>query len=252
MHDKFWQHTQKNHWGIQRDTALYLCCVSSLKSSRDSSTLVSNQSLTHCSHRAGGLSTRGSSIDQVTLLTQDIRIAFRLRRRHELCLSISQQPTTLYGIVASPASCYNCYLIDTWSTWSWRWLAIAASPLRNGKRIRLRRLKNGVPQRFFLAPLLFNMHLYLWPAKCRLQKVSMHRYWRCWQTVKGVLSRDMAAVGEYLQAWKIRLSTTVQIRCRQLFINEEAKHELKVNCNNQTALLILPTRVAESEIESDS
>jgi len=62
----------------------------------------------------------------------------------------------------------------------------------------------------------------------------------------------MAAVGEYLQAWKIRLSTTVQIRCRQLFINEEAKHELKVNCNNQTALLILPTRVAESEIESDS
>ena len=179
MHDKFWQHTQKNHWGIQRDTALYLCCVSSLKSSRDSSTLVSNQSLTHCSHGAGGLSTRGSSIDQVTLLTQDIRIAFRLRRRHELCLSISQQPTTLYGIVASPASCYNCYLIDTWSTWSWRWLAIAASPLRNGKRIRLRRLKNGVPQRFFLAPLLFNMHLYLWPAKCRLQKVSMHRYWRC-------------------------------------------------------------------------
>ena len=29
----------------------------------------------------------------------------------------------------SPASCCNCCLIDTWPTWSWRWLAIAALPL---------------------------------------------------------------------------------------------------------------------------
>jgi len=28
----------------------------------------------------------------------------------------------------SPASCCNCCLMDTWFTWSWRWLAIAASP----------------------------------------------------------------------------------------------------------------------------
>jgi len=42
------------------------------------------------------------------------RIAFRLRRRLELCLSTSQQPTTLFDIAASPASCCDCYLPDTW------------------------------------------------------------------------------------------------------------------------------------------
>jgi len=37
-----------------------------------------------------------SIIDQVTLLTQDIKDSFRLRRRLELCLSISQQPDTAW------------------------------------------------------------------------------------------------------------------------------------------------------------
>ena len=57
------------------------------------------------------------------------RIAFQLKRKAELCLSTSQQPTTLYSTAASPASCCDCCLIDTWSTWSWRWWAIAALPL---------------------------------------------------------------------------------------------------------------------------
>jgi len=35
---------------------------------------------------------------------------------------------------ASHVSCSNCYLTDTWSTFSWRWLAIAASPLPPEKR----------------------------------------------------------------------------------------------------------------------
>ena len=56
-----------------------------------------------------------STVDQVTLLTQDIEDSFRLKRKQELCLSTSQQPTTLHGTTASPASCCNCCLIDTWS-----------------------------------------------------------------------------------------------------------------------------------------
>jgi len=38
--------------GTQRATVPYLCCVSPLKSSGGSTTLVSNQSSTHCSHRS--------------------------------------------------------------------------------------------------------------------------------------------------------------------------------------------------------
>ena len=69
-----------------------------------------------------------STVDQDTCWHRTPRIAFRLKRRLELCLSTSQQPAALYGTAASPASCCNCCLIDTWFTWSWRWLAIAASP----------------------------------------------------------------------------------------------------------------------------
>ena len=48
-----------------------------------------------------------SAVDQVTLLTQDIEDSFSVKKRLELCLSTSQQPTTLYDTSASPASCCN-------------------------------------------------------------------------------------------------------------------------------------------------
>jgi len=41
---------QRSHWGTQRAIVLYLCCVSHLKSQRDTSTLVLKQSSTHCSN----------------------------------------------------------------------------------------------------------------------------------------------------------------------------------------------------------
>jgi len=86
-------------------------CVSPSKSSRDASALLSNQfyyrSITPAG--TGGLSIRRSTVDQVTLLTQDIEDRSQLRR------PISQQPTTLYGFAASNASYCDCYLTGTWS-----------------------------------------------------------------------------------------------------------------------------------------
>ena len=58
----------------------------------------------------------------------------------------------------------------------------------NGERSRLRRLKNGVPQGY--AGDLAIMHAD-----------------GDWQAVEGALSKDMATVGEYLQTWKLKLST---------------------------------------------
>jgi len=78
----------------------------------------------------GGLSTR--EVDHTLGHLADatcktLRIDLRLRRRG-LCLSISQQPATLYDIAASPPSYCDCYLTGTCSAWSWSWLVIAASP----------------------------------------------------------------------------------------------------------------------------
>jgi len=64
-------------WGTQRVIALYFYCVLPSRSLRDSSTLVSNQSLIHYSHgnRQVFWHTR-STVDQVIVLMQDIEDSF--------------------------------------------------------------------------------------------------------------------------------------------------------------------------------
>jgi len=52
--------------------------------------------------------------------------------------------------------------------------------------------------------------------------------------VEGVLSKDMATVGEYLQTRKLKLSTTKTVSAVFHLNNEEAKRELKVNFINET------------------
>jgi len=44
----------------------------------------------------------------------------------------------------------------------------------------------------------------------------------------------MATVGEYLQTWKLKLSTTKTVSAVFHLNNKEAKRDLKVNFNNET------------------
>ena len=110
--------------------------------------LVSNQSSTHCSRRS-----RRSTLDQVTLLTQDIEDSFRLKRP-ELCLSMSQQPT---HYMAPRLICKLLLLLP-----DRHMVRIIMGMVgnrsftlttENGKRKTLRCIKNGFPQEFFLASL---------------------------------------------------------------------------------------------------
>jgi len=55
-----------------------------------------------------------------------------------------------------------------------------------------------------------------------------------WQATEGALSKDMATLGEYLQTWKLKLSTTKTVSAVFHLNNKEAKHKLKVNFNNKT------------------
>ena len=55
-----------------------------------------------------------------------------------------------------------------------------------------------------------------------------------WQAVEGTLSKDMATLGEYLQTWKLKLSTTKTMSAVFHLNNKEAKRELKVSFNNET------------------
>jgi len=56
-----------------------------------------------------------------------------------------------------------------------------------------------------------------------------------WQVVEGMLSKDdMATVDEYLQTWKLLLSSTKTMSADFHLNNMEANHGLKVNFNNKT------------------
>jgi len=46
-----------------------------------------------------------------------------------------------------------------------------------------------------------------------------------WQAVKGMLTKDTATVNEYLQTWKLKLSTTKTVSAAFHLNNKEAKRE---------------------------
>ena len=109
---------------------------------------------------------------------------------------------------------------------------------RNGQRSRLRPFKDGVPQGSVLAPLLFSIYISDLPTTISRKyayaddQAIMHAD-EDWQTVEGALSKDMAVLGEYLQTWKLKLSTTKTVSAVIHLNNKEAKCELKVSFSNE-------------------
>ena len=86
-------------------------------------------------------------------------------------------------------------------------------------------------------------HLHLCLANHRLQSVCIHQppsnhacWWRLTITVEGVLSKDMATVGQYLQILNVKLSTTKAVLAVFHLNNKEVQHMLKVNYNNEIPL----------------
>jgi len=190
--------------------------------------------------QAGFLHVR-STVDQVTLLAQDIEDSFSAKKKAGAVFvdftaaydTIWQRGLTCHLLQLLPDRHMVRMIMEMVSNRSF------TLTTGNSKRSRLRRLKNGVLQVSVLGLLLYNIYLSDLPTTASRKYAYaddlaiMHANGD-WQAVEGVLTKDMATVGEYLQTWKLKISNTKTVSATFHLNNKEAKRELKVIYNNET------------------
>jgi len=149
-----------------------------------------------------------SAVDQVTMLTQDIKDSFSAEKKAE---DVFVDLTAAYDIVwRRGLTCKLLRLLpDRHMIVEMIYNRNFTLTTRNGKRSRLRRLSNGVLQGSVLAPLLFITYISDLPTTVSRKYAyaddlaTMHAGGD-WQALEGVLSKDMATIGEYLQTRKLK------------------------------------------------
>jgi len=104
-----------------------------------------------------------------------------------------------------------------------------------------------------LAPLLFNIYISDLPTTISRKyayadDLAIIHVDGDWQAVEGVLTKNMATLGEYLQTWKLKLSTTKTVSAAFHLNNKEAKCDLKVKYNNETLPFCFKPKYLESNI----
>ena len=70
-----------------------------------------------------------STVDQVVLLTQNIKDSFEAKKKAGAIFINWQLLMILSGTVALSASCWDYFRISTWSEWLWNLSEIEVSPL---------------------------------------------------------------------------------------------------------------------------
>ena len=115
----------------------------------------------------------------------------------------------------------------------------------DSKQRRLRCLKNGIPKKSVLAPLLHNIYTYDLPSTISRKfayadNLALLQPSGNWKDLEGTLSQDMTTLSAYLQTWRLKLSYTKTMTAAFHLNNQKTKSELKVYNNNNRLLPFCP------------
>ena len=184
-----------------------------------------------------------STIDQVVLLTQNIKDFFEAKKKAS---------ATFVDLTAAYDTVWHCgltckllrLLLDK------HMVRMIMELIRNrsftlttidSKQSRL----YGVPQGLVLAPLLFNIYTYILPSMISRKfaytdDLALLHSSGNWKDLEGTLSQDMSTLSAYLQIWRLKFSHTKTVMAAFHLKNQEAKCKLKVY-NNGRLLPFCPT-----------
>ena len=176
-----------------------------------------------------------STVDQVVLLTQNIEDSFEAKKKAgALFVNLTAAYDTVWhrGLI--------CKLLRLFP--DKQMVRIIMEFVRNriftlttgdSKQSRLCHLKNGVPQRSVLAPLLFNINTYNLPSMISRKfayadDLALLHSSGNWKDLEDSLSQNMSTLSLYLQTWRLKLSQTKTVTAAFHLNNRQAKCELKV------------------------
>ena len=115
----------------------------------------------------------------------------------------------------------------------------------DSKRSRLRRLRNGAPQKFVLAVLLFNIYMCNLPSttskmNAYADDMGLLHSSRDRKGLDGTLSQYMATLSVYLKTRRLKLSHAKKVTAAFYLHNRETKRELKVPWGKTGQITYIP------------